>query len=151
MSTHCRDAAQLAKRHKVLWDEASVVECSDSRQVSQGSVPQPAAATAQADDRQASAVHPQQMHPFTIIPLGAELLEYIGAHHLGVFDDWDCARWTLEDHFGQCGQSCGCCRARNPDDGPENCEECYSIACVQMVDTKCRDQVSLARAAGAPF
>ena len=120
----CESSIPLAGSASHHWQRSSacVVECSDSRQVSQGSVPQPAAATAQADDRQASAVHPQQMHPFTIIRLGAELLEYIGAHHLGVFDDWDCAhcsprwydwwccacrkrvpsRWTLEDHFGQC-------------------------------------------------
>ena len=106
---------------------------------------------------------------FTIIPLGAELLEYIGAHHLGVFRDWDCdhcsprwydwwcyachkhvpSRWTFENHYSVCGQNCGCCRARTPEDGPRSCEECFSVACLQMVNKRWRDEVLCARAAGA--
>ena len=124
------------------------------------------------------AVYSPPMHPFTVIllGLGAELLEYIGAHHLGVHlgshgIDWDCdhcsprwydwrcsaccktvpPRWTVETHFGQCGQNCSCCRARNIEDGPACCPHCFSIACVQMVDKRCSDAVLCARAAGAPL
>ena len=84
----------------------------------------PEAATTQADDISPSTTDPRPRHPFTIIPLGAELLEYIGAHHFGVFPDWDCddcsprwydwwcyachkqvpARWTVADHYSVCGQ-----------------------------------------------
>lgn len=115
------------------------------------------------------AVHSPPMHPFTVIPLGfgAELLDYIGAHHRIRGSRWDCdhcsprwydwwcnacrnavpSRWTVENHFGQCVQSCPCCRARV--DCPLSCAECFSIACVQMVDKICRDDVLCARAAGA--
>ena len=116
------------------------------------------------------AVDPQPMHPFTVIPngFGAELLDYIGAHHLDVLR-WDCdhcsprwydwwcyacqdevpSRWTVEDHFSRCGQSCPCCRARVDD--PVYCDDCFSISCVQMVDKRCRNEVVCARAAGAPL
>ena len=115
------------------------------------------------------AVVPPSMHPFEVIPLGfgAELLDYIGAHHRIRGSRWDCdhcsprwydwwcnacrnavpSRWTVENHFGQCVQSCPCCRARV--DCPISCAECFSIACVQMVDKICRDEVLCARAAGA--
>jgi hypothetical protein len=124
------------------------------------------------------AVVPPSMHPFEVIPLGfcAALLDYIGARHVGVHlgshgIDWDCdncsprwydwrcsaccttvpPRWTVETHFGQCGQNCSCCRARNIEDGPACCPHCFSIACVQMVDKRCSDAVLCARAAGAPL
>ena len=96
------------------------------------------------------------------------ILDYVGGHHLGVYCDWLCRqcspmwygwwcsecrmsvppRWTIENHFGQCGQSCGCCRARNPEDGPLSCPECYAVACVSIVDKMCHDAVRRARAAG---
>lgn len=32
--------------------------------------------------------------------------------------------WEARGHRGHCGQSCGCCKSHNPEDGA-NCEECY--------------------------
>ena len=32
--------------------------------------------------------------------------------------------WKVRGHWGHCGQSCGCCRSHNPEDGA-NCSECY--------------------------
>ena len=34
--------------------------------------------------------------------------------------DW----WTTTKHWGGCGQSCGCCRAHNPEDANGSCEPC---------------------------
>ena len=43
--------------------------------------------------------------------------------------------WDPETHFGQCGQSCGCCRSHNPEDACEgcNCQLCFTawvLSCV---------------------
>jgi hypothetical protein len=51
-------------------------------------------------------------------------------------------KWTRADHFGQCGQSCGCCRA--------SCYMCNARARVAMVSTEWnRSVVSLAAVADA--
>ena len=46
-------------------------------------------------------------------------------------------KWTRARHFGACGQGCGCCRARNPEDGPGSCALCQAEARVAMVNTEC--------------
>jgi hypothetical protein len=46
-------------------------------------------------------------------------------------------KWTRARHFGICGQGCGCCRARNPEDGPGSCALCQAEARVAMVNTEC--------------
>ena len=46
--------------------------------------------------------------------------------------------WTARRHFGWCGQSCGCCRSHNPEDG-ENCEECYAGWILTTVSRGFRD------------
>ena len=46
--------------------------------------------------------------------------------------------WTPRRHFGRCGQSCGCCRSHNPEDG-RNCEECYDGWTLTTVSRAFRD------------
>ena len=51
--------------------------------------------------------------------------------------DW----WCTKRHYGYCGQSCGCCRSHNPEDG-ENCQPCWQgwiLTCInQLARTRVR-------------
>jgi len=47
------------------------------------------------------------------------VLAFVLAH-----EDNSLGRWSREDHWGCCGQSCGCCRSHNIEDG-RCCEPCF--------------------------
>ena len=54
------------------------------------------------------------------------VLQYIGSHVLGEEDSG--RHWNPVDHFGMhCGQSCGCCRAANPEDWGSGCDCCVDL------------------------
>ena len=96
---------------------------------------------------------------FNGLPKGVQLsiFAFVGSHDLEAI--WDCEwckpswknwhchqcnqkvdieRWTPRWHFGRCGQSCGCCRAQNPEDSFGCCEQCESLFELSLVSLEMR-------------
>ena len=90
---------------------------------------------------------------------GPYILELVGAHvpdfawHCGFcradWFGWRCDRcsttvplaWTGRKHWGGCGQSCGCCRAENPEDWGSGCECCRTLLFLARVSRGLRGEV----------
>ena len=58
------------------------------------------------------------------------VLTFIASHN-----EPDAPKWTKEDHWGNCGQSCGCCRAQNPEDWGSGCQACVELWTLTTVST----------------
>ena len=50
--------------------------------------------------------------------------------------------WGRVAHYGQCGQSCSCCRAANYEDWLSGCEQCLDLWELSLVNKRIRRTVT---------
>ena len=65
--------------------------------------------------------------------------EDIPYYYYGNLDDEEPYSWISWDawrHYGNCGQSCGCCRHLNPEDGP-CCDACDDLKVLYILKMNC--------------